>query len=147
MRQMFLFSYSKWQPWNCISLQMATLWLHAGVQMRIIYSSSLSSCLGSGLRGQMRCALIAVFSIYLPPPFISTGSTGVISFFHLPSLSLSHFLSFPSTTETWRWVYLFPHQRTKLSNGGGRGGGWVCVCVCVGWGGGGGVWATAWECR
>lgn len=70
MRQMFLFSYSKWQPWNCISLQMATLWLHAGVQMRIIYSSSLSSRLGSGLRAQMLCTLIAVSSFYLllPPP-------------------------------------------------------------------------------
>lgn len=31
------------------------------------------------------------------------------------SLSLSHFLSFPSTTETWRWAYHFLHHRTKLS--------------------------------
>lgn len=101
--------------------------------MRIIYSSTLSSRLGSGLRAQMWCALIAVFSFYLflslcltPVSLIFAGSTGLISFFHSLSLSLSHFLSFPSTTETWRWAYHFLHHRTKLSCWL-----WISVCVCV----------------
>lgn len=74
--------------------------------MRIIYSSTLSSRLGSGLHP--KCDALSLpfshFISFFPPsyPLLPhfAGSTGVISFFHLLSLSLSHFLSFPSTTET-----------------------------------------------
>lgn len=73
---------------------MAILWLHARVQMRIIYSSTLSSHWGSGLLSQMWRILVVTFSfcffLFLHlTPLIFAGSTGVISFFHFLSFSFS----------------------------------------------------------
>lgn len=121
---------------------MAGLWLHARVHlgMRIIYSSTVSSHFG--LRYSIPNVMSSYchfffFSFYhflssvLPPPHhpsFFVGSTAVISFFHL--LSLSHFLLFfPQYHRDLEMSLSLSASQVQavmlaLSKP-------VCVCVCV----------------